>query len=276
MTMTRLLPLVVASMLLAACEAKPVDTKPAAQAPEAPATDTTPADAKPADAKPADDAQGAAAMPTPPADKPADAAQGGAATPDAADTAKTAPKAEDLARYTADLGSGKLIALIQTSMGPLRCQLYEDKAPLTVANFVGLARGLKAWTHPQTNQAQVGKPLYDGLIFHRVIPDFMLQGGDPLGLGMGGPGYQIPDEFGPGLKHDKGGLLSMANAGPNTGGSQFFVTEVATPWLDGKHAIFGECDNLDLIKKIARVDRDAMDRPASPVRIEKISISRAP
>jgi peptidyl-prolyl cis-trans isomerase A (cyclophilin A) len=214
-------------------------------------------EAKPADTKPADT-------------KPA------VVTPDTADTAKTPPKAEDLARYTADLGSGKLIALIQTSMGPLRCQLYEDKAPLTVANFVGLARGLKAWTHPQTNEPQVGKPFYDGLIFHRVIPEFMLQGGDPLGLGTGGPGYQIPDEFGPGLKHDRGGLLSMANAGPNTGGSQFFITEVATPWLDGRHAIFGECDNVELVKKIARVERGPNDRPVQPVRIEKISISRSP
>lgn len=199
----------------------------------------------------------------------------GQLSPDAAETAAKAPVAADLARYTEDLGTGgKLMAELHTTMGTLTCELYEDKAPATVANFVGLARGLKAWTHPTSKQPQVGKPFYDGLIFHRVIPEFMIQGGDPMGLGSGGPGYEIPDEFGPGLKHTKGGLLSMANRGPNTGSSQFFVTEKATPWLDGRHAIFGACEQVELIKKMARVPRGAMDRPNEPITINTVSFFR--
>jgi len=263
--MNRSLALLAAALLAACTPTKPADA-PAAVTPEPakPAEAAKPAEepAKPAEepAKPAD-TQGGAAAPAAPT------APAGEVKPDDASTARNAPKAEDLARYTADLGTGKLIALIQTSMGPFRCELFEDKAPLTVANFVGLARGLKAWTHPQTNEIQVGKPLFDGLIFHRVIPNFMLQGGDPLGMGFGGPGYQIPDEFGPGLLHDKGGLLSMANAGPNTGGSQFFITEVPTPHLDNRHAIFGACDDIELVKKIARVPTGPGDKPEQPVRI---------
>jgi peptidyl-prolyl cis-trans isomerase A (cyclophilin A) len=162
-------------------------------------------------------------------------------------------------------GEGPLRITIDTTMGTLQGVLYEEKAPKTVANFVALATG-----------AVTGKPFYDGLVFHRVIPDFMVQGGCPQGTGTGGPGYVIKDEFGPGLKHNRGGLFSMANAGPNTGGSQFFITEVATPWLDGRHAIFGEVDDasLELIKKITRVDRDRRDRPAQDVVIKQVSIFR--
>ncbi len=162
-------------------------------------------------------------------------------------------------------GTGQLRLTMDTTMGTIQGILHEDKAPLTVANFVALATG-----------AVTGKPFYDGLIFHRVIPDFMIQGGCPKGTGTGGPGYVIKDEFGPGLRHDRGGLFSMANAGPNTGGSQFFLTEVATPWLDGKHAIFGEVDaaSLELVKKIARVSRAPGDRPREDVVIKQLTLSR--
>lgn len=195
--------------------------------------------------------------------------------PDGEDTAKKATVAADLKRYTADLeGKGKLMATIHTTMGDLHCELFEKRAPLTVANFVGLARGLKAWQDPATREAMVGIPLYQDVLFHRVIPKFMIQGGDPLGRGTGNPGYRIQDEFHPELKHDKPGLLSMANSGPNTGGSQFFVTEVPTPHLDNRHAIFGRCEEVELIKKISGVPRGAMDRPKEPVMIKKIVISR--
>ena len=189
------------------------------------------------------------------------------------------PTAADLAEYTKDLkGKGKLMATIETSMGKLECELYEKEAPMTVANFVGLARGLKSWENPATGKIEK-RPFYDGIVFHRVIPDFMLQTGDPLGQGTGGPGYRFADEFHPKLRHDKPGRLSMANAGPGTNGSQFFITERPTPHLNDKHTIFGQCDNLELIKKIARVPKDPSDRsqsrPADPVTITKVTISRA-
>ncbi len=196
--------------------------------------------------------------------------------PDEASTARKAPVAEDLARYTSDLkGKGVLRATIVTSKGKLECTLFEKEAPITVANFVGLSRGLKSWIDPFTGEATVGVPLYQNVLFHRVIPNFMIQGGDPQGDGRGNPGYKIPDEFSPSLKHDKPALLSMANSGPNTGGSQFFVTEVPTPHLDNRHAIFGACDSAELVKEIARVKRGRMDRPEEDVLIKKIEISRA-
>ncbi len=151
-------------------------------------------------------------------------------------------------------------------MGTINGVLYEKESPLTVANFVGLATG-----------ATSGRPYFDGLIFHRVIPEFMIQGGCPEGSGRGGPGYVIKDEFAPGLQHDRGGLFSMANAGPNTGGSQFFLTEIATPWLDGKHAIFGAVDDdgLALIREIGRVPRSRPgDRPLTDVTLNKVTIYR--
>ncbi len=171
-------------------------------------------------------------------------------------------------------GKGKLMATFVTSMGELKCELYEEKAPKTVANFVGLATGKKEWTTPQGEK--VKKPLYNGTIFHRVIPNFMIQGGDPEGTGRGGPGYRFADEFAPGLKHDAGGYLSMANAGPNTNGSQFFVTEKATPWLDGRHAIFGKCDAdaVKLVEKITRVQKGPMDRPKTDVVLKEVKVFR--
>jgi cyclophilin family peptidyl-prolyl cis-trans isomerase len=210
------------------------------------------ADGEKADGAKAGD-EGAAKTPAPPAEAakaPTGPPEG--MTPDAADTAKKAPVAADLARYTSDLkGDGKLFATITTTAGPFNCELYEEIAPVTVANFVGLSRGLKAWTDPRDKQVKTGTRYYDGILFHRVIPGFMIQTGDPLGMGTGGPGYDIPDEFDPKAKHEGPGVLSMANRGPNTGGSQFFITEVSTPHLNGKHTVFGKCDNPGLVKEIA-------------------------
>jgi peptidyl-prolyl cis-trans isomerase A (cyclophilin A) len=166
-------------------------------------------------------------------------------------------------------------ATFKTSEGDFKARLFDDKAPNTVANFTGLAEGTREWTDPATRQ-KVSRPFYDGLIFHRVIDGFMLQGGCPMGNGMGGPGYKFADEFGSGLKHDRPGLLSMANSGPNTNGSQFFVTLVPTPWLDQKHAIFGEVvEGLDVVQKIGKTRTGPNDRPVKDVEIQSVSIQRS-
>jgi len=166
-----------------------------------------------------------------------------------------------------------LQAHFTTSEGSFTVRLFEEEVPQTVANFVGLAEGTKEWTDPKTRQ-KVKRPYYDGLIFHRVIPGFMIQGGDPLGTGTGGPGYNFADEFHPKLKHTKSGLLSMANAGPNTNGSQFFITLAPTPWLDNKHSIFGEVvEGLDVVTKIGNTPTRS-DRPVKPVTIESVTITR--
>lgn len=165
-------------------------------------------------------------------------------------------------------------ALLKTSMGEFVVQLFEDKAPKTVANFVDLATGNKEWTDPKTRE-RVKRPLYNGTIFHRVIPGFMIQGGDPLGNGTGGPGYRFEDEFHSDLKHFKPGILSMANAGPNTNGSQFFIIHKATPWLDGKHSVFGEViTGQSVVDAIANVPRDFRDRPIKDVVLQEVIISR--
>ncbi|MCW5830233.1 MAG: peptidylprolyl isomerase [Deltaproteobacteria bacterium] len=165
-------------------------------------------------------------------------------------------------------------AVFETSMGDFTIRLFDDKAPNTVANFVGLATGSKEWTDPK-GQVQKNKPFYDGLVFHRVIDGFMLQGGCPEGSGRGGPGYRFADEFHPSLKHSKPGMLSMANAGPNTNGSQFFITVAPTAWLDGKHAIFGEVtDGLDVVMKISKTPTGPGDRPVTPVTISKVKIEK--
>ena len=144
-----------------------------------------------------------------------------------------------------------------TTLGDFTAELFEDKAPKTAGNFIAL----------------VEKGFYDGIIFHRVIDDFMIQGGDPTGTGMGGPGYEIDDEFGPGLRHDSEGILSMANAGPNTGGSQFFITLAPTPWLNGHHAIFGKIvKGMDVVREIGSVATNFQDRPVDPVVMEKVEV----
>lgn len=164
--------------------------------------------------------------------------------------------------------------VMDTSMGRITCQFFQKEAPKTVANFIGLAEGTKDWTDPQTHKTMHNKPLYNGTIFHRVIPEFMIQGGDPTGTGMGDPGYQFEDEFNPDLNFDVPGRLAMANSGPNTNGSQFFITEVPTEHLNQKHTIFGQCDepSVTLVKAIARVERDSNDKPTTPVVLEKVTI----
>lgn len=161
-----------------------------------------------------------------------------------------------------DKGAKKManpIAVFETNHGTFEIELFEDKAPITVKNFIDLAE----------------KGFYDGLIFHRVIDGFMIQGGDPNGMGTGGPGYTIPDEFHKDLKHNSEGVLSMANAGPNTGGSQFFITLAATPWLDGRHSVFGKVvKGMDVVREIGKVDTDFQDKPLAKVVMEKVTIRR--
>lgn len=167
-------------------------------------------------------------------------------------------------------------AVITTNLGTIKLRLFADKAPKTVANFIGLAEGTKEWRDPQTNRL-VKRPYYDGLIFHRVIPGFMIQGGCPLGTGTGDPGYEFEDEFSPDLKFTKPGLLAMANRGPNTNGSQFFITVAPTRHLDNRHTIFGEVvEGMEVVNKIANVTRDSRDRPITPVTMQKVTIESVP
>jgi peptidyl-prolyl cis-trans isomerase A (cyclophilin A) len=170
---------------------------------------------------------------------------------------------------------GPTYATFKTSMGDIVVLLFDDKAPKTVANFVGLASGTREWLDPKSGE-KVKRPLYNGTIFHRVIPGFMIQGGDPVGNGTGGPGYRFEDEFHPDLKHSKAGILSMANAGPNTNGSQFFITHQATPNLDGRHSVFGEViKGQEVVAAIANVPRDPKsNRPFTDVVLKEIVITR--
>jgi peptidyl-prolyl cis-trans isomerase A (cyclophilin A) len=164
-------------------------------------------------------------------------------------------------------------ATFTTSAGTFTVRLFDEQAPKTVANFVGLATGTTEWKDPKTG-AMVSRPFYDGLIFHRVIDGFMIQGGCPEGSGRGGPGYRFNDEFGPGLRHDRPGLLSMANAGPNTNGSQFFITLAPTEWLDNRHAIFGEVvEGMDVISAIGKTPTRPGDRPVTDIVIERVTIA---
>jgi peptidyl-prolyl cis-trans isomerase A (cyclophilin A) len=166
------------------------------------------------------------------------------------------------------------VAIIQTSMGDLHCPLFPKAAPIGTANFIGLAKGTKDWTNPKTGKLMHGVPLYDNTIFHRVIPDFMIQGGDPKGTGNGDIGFQFKNEPVPGLGFDRAGRLAYANAGPDTNGSQFFITEGAYPSLNGNYTIFGQCDDasVELVKKIARQPRNGQDRPNTAIVIKHIKI----
>ncbi|HIE64773.1 MAG TPA: peptidylprolyl isomerase [Nitrospiria bacterium] len=168
-----------------------------------------------------------------------------------------------------------LYAVMETNLGDITIELFPKEAPKTVENFIGLAEGTKEWTDPKTRK-KVKKPLYDNIIFHRVIPGFMIQGGDPMENGMGGPGYQFGDEFTSKLKFDRPGRLAMANSGPNTNGSQFFITEGATPHLNNKHTIFGQVfKGQDVVRKIARAPKDRRDRPNNDVTLKKVRIVRS-
>jgi peptidyl-prolyl cis-trans isomerase A (cyclophilin A) len=164
--------------------------------------------------------------------------------------------------------------VMDTSMGRITCQFFQKQAPETVANFIGLATGTKDWTDPTTHKVQHHKPLYDGTAFHRVIPEFMIQGGDPAGTGYGDPGFAFNDEIDPNLTFDRPGRLAMANSGPNTNGSQFFITEQGYDTLNGHYSLFGQCDDasVNVVKAIARVPRDSNDKPLTPVILQKVTI----
>ena len=167
-----------------------------------------------------------------------------------------------------------VFANFATTEGNFTVRLFEEEAPKTVANFIGLAEGTKEWTDPRTNR-RVTQPYYDGVIFHRVIDGFMIQGGDPLGQGIGGPGYTFADEFHPSLRHDKPGILSMANRGPNTNGGQFFITLAPTPHLDDRHSVLGEVvDGMDVVRAIGSTPTGDRDRPIKDVVIQSITIER--
>jgi peptidyl-prolyl cis-trans isomerase A (cyclophilin A) len=194
----------------------------------------------------------------------------------AQDTAKPAEPLPEAPQATAAamIHPNGPTAVMDTSMGRITCQFFQQQAPKTVENFIALAQGTKDWTDPATSKKEHKKPLYDGTVFHRVIPEFMIQGGDPAGTGMGDPGYTFEDEFNPNLNFDVPGRLAMANSGPNTNGSQFFITEVPTEHLNQHHTIFGQCDDssLAVIKAIARVERDQNDKPVTPVVLKKVTI----
>jgi peptidyl-prolyl cis-trans isomerase A (cyclophilin A) len=197
-----------------------------------------------------------------------------------APAAKAAPAkkpAATSAAKPAGITSAEPVAIIDTTAGRMNCTLFPDKAPIGVANFIGLAQGTKDWTNPVSHAKKHGVPLYDGTIFHRVIPSFMIQGGDPAGSGSGDVGFQFKSETSPTLKFDRPGRLAYANAGPDTNGSQFFITEVPYASLNGGYTIFGQCDEaaVALVKQIARMGRDANDRPYRPVRINHITIAKA-
>ena len=220
---------------------------------------------------PAEAPKAAAPAPVEPAPAPAPVADIPKAAPGSVPALGSESTAEILAAFP---GDGKLIATLATTHGQIQCELFDKKVPNTVANFVGLATGKKTYVNYKTGLPERGN-FYDGLIFHRVIPDFMIQGGDPQGVGMGGPGYQFADEFEPTLRHDKAGTLSMANAGPGTNGSQFFITDRATPHLDNRHSVFGEVvEGLEIIAQVTGVPRDGRDRPRTDVTLKSVTIYR--
>lgn len=164
-------------------------------------------------------------------------------------------------------------ATLHTSKGPVEIELYDERASSTVENFVGLATGQREWEHPESGETITDAPLYDDIPFHRVIDEFMIQTGDPTGTGRGGPGYTFDDEFHPELRHDEAGVVSMANRGPNTNGSQFFITLAPTPHLDDKHAVFGRVtEGMDVVEEIGATETDAQDRPREEILLESVNI----
>jgi peptidyl-prolyl cis-trans isomerase A (cyclophilin A) len=193
-------------------------------------------------------------------------AQQSAPPPDIPDAPQATPEATTVP-------NGPFVVM-DTSMGRITCQFYQKQAPNAVANFIALATGAKDWTDPNTNKVMHHKPLYNGTTFHRVIPEFMIQGGDPLGTGMGGPGYAFDDELDPGLNFDRAGRLAMANSGPNSNGSQFFITEVPYETLNQHYTLIGQCDDpsVEVVKTIARVQRDSDDKPLTAVTLDKVTI----
>jgi peptidyl-prolyl cis-trans isomerase A (cyclophilin A) len=201
------------------------------------------------------------------------AAQTQQATPPAAPAADDLPDAPTANVAVTILPNGPMVVM-DTSMGRITCQFYQKQAPTTVANFIALAQGTRDWTDPKTKKIVHNKPLYNGTTFHRVIPEFMVQGGDPVGDGTGDPGYTFADEIDPNLNFDRPGRLAMANSGPNTNGSQFFVTEQGSDSLNGHYNLFGQCDDasVEVVKAIARVPRNGDDKPLSPVILQKVTI----
>jgi peptidyl-prolyl cis-trans isomerase A (cyclophilin A) len=188
-------------------------------------------------------------------------------------TPQSLPDSPDAQVHVSPQPAGPTV-VFDTSMGRMTCKLFSKEAPNTVANFIGLAEGTKDWTDPATHRKMHDKPLYDGTTFHRVIPDFMIQGGDPMGTGMGDPGYYINDEFDPNLNFDVAGRLAMANSGPNTDGSQFFITVAPYDSLDQHYTIFGQCDPHSVLvaQSITDVERDTHDKPLAPVILKKVAI----
>jgi peptidyl-prolyl cis-trans isomerase A (cyclophilin A) len=205
-----------------------------------------------------------------PQSTPQPAAPAAQSAPAASQDLPDAPTATPAAMITPN---GPFVVM-DTSMGRITCQFFQKQAPMAVANFIGLAEGTKDWTDPTTKKVMHHKPLYDGTTFHRVIPEFMVQGGDPLGNGTGDPGYSFNDEFDPNLNFDQPGRLAMANSGPNTNGSQFFITEQAYDSLNQHYTLFGQCDDSSVlvVKTIARVARDSDDKPLTPVVLKKVTI----
>ena len=191
--------------------------------------------------------------------------------------APSAPPNRTTTSTTSATASADPVAIIDTAAGKMTCTLFPKQAPIGVENFIGLATGTKDWTSPVTHAKKHGVPLYDGTIFHRVIPEFMIQGGDPTGTGMGDPGYKFKNETSPDLLFDRPGRMAYANAGPGTNGSQFFITEIPYPSLNGGYTIFGQCDDasVELVKQIARMGRDSNDKPYRPIKINHITISKA-
>ncbi len=260
-------------ILSSGCEKKAAERKSSSQANSPTTPPTTPTTDQTAQKSAVKDKRPSAKQPAT-ARQPATAKQPAVTEPTASVGPLRPPTAKDLKRYTKDLtGSGKLMAKLETSEGTLHCELFEKDAPMTVANFVGLSRGLHPFRDIKTGKI-VARPFYDGLTFHRLIPGFMIQGGDPRGNGTGGPGYKFAQEINPSLKHDRPGIMSMANAGPNTNGSQFFIMDSAKPHLDGGYNVFGLCAEVDVVKKIVSVEKRG-SKPVVPPTINKVEIYRA-